>query len=192
MNKNLLIRKRGKCLTENLYSFQIIPLAVSNFSKYLRTIKKNNNESKWSLSDFESVLENKYFLEIDRFSLMDFLTSQHCNPLWIQMKNALAYYKKKKFSYKISIDKTTFHINYQEFINKNIIKDIEFDNIIYWIILSNINKKKLSKNELIYLIQSEHNLKNEFIGQCVNELIEQGLLITDKTFNNIVSIINIE
>lgn len=179
-------------LSSNEFKFNLVPLAVSNFSKYLHEIKRNQKENNWIISEFEMTLDDKYFLEIDRYSLMDFFTSQKGNPLWIQMKNALAYYKEKKFSYKLTINDYNYFINYQEFVDGNVIKEILFDNRIYWMILSKLNKNKILMNDLLEIIKSEYNINESQIMQCIKDLQEQGLIIFDNTFNNMTSIINID
>ncbi len=170
--------------------FNIIPLGVSNFSNYLRQIKKANKEKDWNISEFSQLMEDKYYKNIDRFSLMDFVVDKAEKPLWNLFGRVLNFYKRKKFSYKIKV-KQNKDILFKEYSNKRLIKKILFNKPVYWHILSSLNYHVYSVDELCRCITALLPIDKAEIIDALQELKSEDLIFCDKLYGRYVSLIYI-
>lgn len=178
-------------LKDEEFTFSTVPLAVSNYSRYLKQIKRNGNTDIWSNSDFENVLDVKYTINADPFSLMDFNSTKKSNALWGRFKQALAFYKKQKFSYKVLLSANDKNIQYEEFAGGNTVKEITFDNPIYWYIFFFLNKKKDTTCNLYNEVLKMITVSQDFFNKTINALIDEGLVCVDDKNSQITSVIDI-
>lgn len=169
-------------------SFNIIPLGVSNFSKYLHLIKKTNKESDWNISEFSQLINDKYYQQIDRFSLMDFVVDKAEKPLWNLFGRVLNFYIRKKFTYKIKV-KQNKDILFKEYSNKRLIKEILFNKPIYWYILNSLNYHIYSTDELLLSITPFLPVDKKDIVDALQELKDEDLIFCDKLYGRYVSVI---
>lgn len=172
------------------FTFEIIPLGVANYSKYLKIIKNKNKESDWCISELQQLLSDKYTIDIDRFSLMDFVLDKAEKPMWNLFSRALKFYKRAKFRYTIEVNNESLEILYNEYRDDKLIKELLLDGELYYLILSELDKCILNKRTLYSTINSQTNVEFIYFEGCISELIEQGLLVCDSN-ENITSIINI-
>jgi len=176
-------------LVNKEFNFDMVQLAVSNYSKYLRQIKNGGDDHLWCFSNFEKLLDRKYNDDIDRFSLMDFNTSLRANPLWAQFNKALKFYKKNQYTYKIKFEQMNLH--YNEYVNGEVIKDIIFENEVYGIILHILNRKIVQRKILFEKAKLQGaGVSDQVISSCFFDLQSQGLIFMDKRFENVVSLID--
>lgn len=174
------------------FTFSTVPLAVSNYSRYLKQIKKNGTLDIWSNSDFENILDIKYSKEVDPFSLMDFNSIQKSNTLWSRFKQAIAFYKKQKFSYEVLISVNNKNIQYKEFTDKNTIKEITFDNQLYWYIFFFLNKKKNTIYNLYNEVSEKITVTPDLFNETIDSLVNEGLVYVDNRNSQIASVIDID
>lgn len=179
-------------LNDDEFTFSIVPLAVSNYSRYLKQIKKEGSENIWTNSDFEYILDRRYTEEIDQFSLMDFNSSQRNNDLWRNFAQALDFYKKQKFSYEVSLSYKDKVIEYKEFADNNVIKEIIFDNELYWQIFIILNKSKKTIYDLYNEVSKIITFSEEFFNETIISLKNEGLVCFDNKFNQITSVLDID
>lgn len=170
--------------------FNITPLGVSNFSKYLHQIKKANQEGDWNISEFIQLIDDKYYKDIDRFSLMDFVIDKAEKPLWNLFGRVLNFYKRKKFTYKVKV-KQNKDILYKEYSNKKLIKEILFNKPIYWYILNSLNYHVFSTDELLLSIIPFLSIDKKDLIHALQELEEEDLIFHDKLYGRYVSVIYI-
>ncbi len=179
-------------LKEEDFNFEIIPLCVSNYSKYLREIKDKEHQELWNLGELDQIVPNEYLTKIDRFSLMHFSVNQAEKPLWVLFKKALAFYKRKEFSYKVDIDHENQYLHYTEYSKTELIKDIEVDDKVHWHILNQLNDN-VYKIDKLY-----ENVKNQFkdlmwdqFSPRLEELFNEDLIFIDKKNDFVVSVIDL-
>lgn len=175
-------------LSDNEFNFEIIPLGVANFSKYLRIIKNEHKEADWSISELKQLISERYETEIDRFSLMDYVLDRAEKPLWNLFNRALRFYKRSKNTYSIKMDSNYSEITYKEFRNGKLIKELFFDDELYYWILIKLDMCILKKETLYSLINKIYIVNYSFFESCIQELIDQDLLIIDSA-ENLTSII---
>lgn len=177
-------------LNNNDFSFRIIPLAIANFSKYLKQVKQSGKELDWNISEFSQIISDKYTKDIDRFSLLDFVNNKAEKPLWHLFNDLLSFYKRKKFSYKITYDDLSRTIHYLEYSNNIIIKDVFFDNEYQLDILMNLNDSIWDKDKLCCKVLNL-SLDRVKYDNAIQELLDEDLIFFDKKSNCIVSLIKI-
>lgn len=180
-------------LNHEKFSFNIIPLGVSNYSRYLKEIKDSKNDDTWNISEFHQIIPESYYKDIDRFSLMDYVVNTAEKPLWNLFHRALAFYKRKKFSYKTELDTFQKKIHYIESANSEIIKDIEIDDEIHWHTLHLLSNSVFQTDELVRKIQEIFIglSKEEFLFK-LDELKNEDIIFIDTLNDSVVSIINID
>lgn len=178
-------------LADEEFRFDLVSLTVSNYSQYLRQLKNNNKETNWSKSNLLSLLDDKYSSEIDRFSLLDYNSDFRANSLWNEFRKAVNFYTKKKFSYKIDVWPNK-HIQYNEYVDEgaNLIKDILFDDVKSYYILTFLNKNITTEQLLLNSISNKHGAPQDGLSDILKTLIEQGLVLMDKA-GNLTSIVDI-
>lgn len=175
-------------LSEEEFSFEIIPLGVANFSKYLKIIKNKNQELDWSISELQQLISERYTTDIDRFSLMDFVLNKAEKPLWNLFGRALRYYKRTKYSYTVKVNSDTLEVLYKEYRDNKLIKELFFDDKLYYLIVFELETCISNKTTLYSLINKKKDVDFNYFETCVQELIDQDLLIMDGD-ENLTSII---
>ncbi len=179
-------------LNNEEFTFEIIPLGVSNYSRYLSQIKKKNETDLWSISEWIQVIPQKYYDDIDRFSILEFVKNSAEPPLWRVFSRVLAYYKRKKFSYEVNYsDNRKDCLIYKEYSDTSLIKEILIDNstqIKILQILKDVYKVDELRNKVI---NSNLNTDVQDFEDLLFELIEEDLIKYDKVNKQVVSIIKI-
>ena len=175
-------------LSGNEFNFEIIPLGVANFSKYLKIIKNRNQDLDWSISELQQLISERYTTEIDRFSLMDFVLDRAEKPLWNLFSRALRYYKRTKYKYIVEVNPDTLEVLYKEYRDDKLIKELFLDDKLYYLILIELEMSVIDKTTLYALINNKNNVDSSYFETCVQELIDQDLLIIDGV-ENLTSII---
>lgn len=176
-------------LNSGTFSFSIIPLGVSNFSKYLADIKRRGQEWIWNVSDYQNMVDDRYHSEIDSFSLFDYISSKKGNELWDDFIRLQEFYKAKEYSYAI-IHGDDDKFTYREFIKGNLIKELNFEDGIYQNIFILLDQKKYNLYELYNELLKENSYKETDIRKAIDDLFSEGLVWIDDMNEEIVSIIN--
>lgn len=176
-------------LSNKSFSFNFIPLGVSNFSKYLYIIRKRGQEEIWNVSDYQNLVDDRYHTCIDPFSLFDFISSKRNNELWDDLNKLQDFYKAKEFSYEI-IPGEGNKFTYKEYVKKHLIKEIYFEEEIYKKILLTLEKKKYSLCELYEELTKDNLWTTLDIENAINELCSEGLIWIDNINEDIISIID--
>lgn len=176
-------------LNSKTFSFNIIPLGVSNFSKYLADIRRNGQKEMWNISDYQNIVDDRYHNEIDSFSLFDYISSKKGNELWDDFIRLQEFYKAKEYSYAIvHCDDDKFI--YREFIKDKLIKELNFDESLYKNILTILDRRKYSLNELYNELIKENSYRKIDIEKALENLYSEGLVWIDNINEEVVSIIN--
>lgn len=176
-------------LNRETFSFNIIPLSVSNFSKYLADIKRRGHEGIWNVSDYQNIVDDRYHTEIDSFSLFDFISSYKGNELWDDFIKLQEFYKKREYSYSLdhSSDK---EFTYREFVKGKLIKELTFEERIYNDILTILDQGKYNLNELYNTLIIKNFYKKTDIREAIANLSSESLIWIDDINEEVVSIIN--
>lgn len=175
------------------FNFRIIPLCVSNFSRYLNDIKKEKAEDRWNIGEFNQLMPEEYTTQIDRFSLMHYAFNAAEKPLWNLFGRALDFYNRKEFKYKVKINRSKKQIHYIEYSKKDIIKDIIIDDETHWHILHLLSEKVFETEELLKSVQLKYSGADRTeINLKLEELNSEDLIYIDRHNNSVVSIISLD
>lgn len=174
------------------FNFSIIPLGVANSSKYLKTIKERKEEHLWTNSDLIQIIPEEYYTKIDRFSLLTYINNASEKPLWNLFYRILNFYKRKKFNYTVEYNETDQSICYNEYSDKEIIKDILIDNLIQVNILKLLFEKILTADELYESLCNLITLNKEDFLEKLAELIDEDLVFMDNATQSVVSVIDVK
>lgn len=178
-------------LNNDEFIFSSVPLAVSNYSAYLKQIKKHGNIGEWSNSDFEYILDKRYTEDIDPFSLLDYNSTKKSSTLWPKFDKIQKYYKEKKFTYECLLSGTGKGFIYNEYSNNELIKQIDFDEDVYWFIFCFLNKKKYSIDNLFDEVRGMISISSSQLDEKLDLLSNEGLLWLNRANNEIVSVIDL-
>lgn len=173
-------------LLKNYFEHNISTLAVACSSRYLKEMKEDEKKE-WNRDTLSKLFPDGYFDFEDRFKLFQFASIDIINSeLWGSFNVIENYYKNNMYEYELlKLDQKIF---YREFFNKEMINEIELDDPLYITILSQSNHSVVSLNDLCKL-----NYKNEAdIIKVVDSLYDEGLLYKSYSYDEIVSVINIE
>ena len=178
-------------LSHKSFTFNLIPLGVANYSRYLSQIRKNNKESEWNLYDYQNLVDDRYLTMVDRYSLFDFITSKKANELWLDFDRIHKFYQESNYSYTLELTESNV-FNYKEYINSKLIKDIVFEKKIYSDILKLLNEKKYSIKDLVTTLEFKcETITNESLIDALHDLQSEGLIWIDSDNEYVVSIIDI-
>jgi radical SAM superfamily enzyme YgiQ (UPF0313 family) len=168
-------------LEKNYFEHNISQLAIARSSRYYNEIKDLNN---WNLHPFSELLPNNYIDKNDLFDVFQFVKVQQ-NLLWQNFVAIEKHYSTNLYEY--DIIKNSNSIYYREFYNKALINEIELDDVLYWNILSLLNYKVLSINDIRCYLQIDDSSK---LYGIIDSLFDEGLLYKTKDYSEIVSLIN--
>lgn len=160
-------------------------LSVSTSSRYFKFLESNKLLDNWS-SNTSSLLSEKIINKKDKYILFEDYTKKTYNKLWDIFKNVETYYIENEYKYKFI--KNHNIITYREFLNNELINELEFkENEEHWCILTISNKKIVSINNLLSSIKNS-NMK--IIEQAICELEAEGLIYVNDTKTEILSIVD--
>ncbi|MDR1552377.1 MAG: radical SAM protein [Prevotellaceae bacterium] len=168
-------------LQKNYFNHNISQLAITKSSRYYKEIKDLN---KWNIHLFSGLLPNNYIDKDDLFNVFQFIESQQ-NLLWYHFIKVEKHYSTNLYEYDIIRYSNTIY--YREFYNKSLINEIEFDDSLYWDILSLLNYKVLSINDIQNHLQIDNNSK---LYVVIDSLFDEGLVYKTEDYSEIVSLIN--
>lgn len=150
-------------------------LGISSSSRYFRNIVSNKSLHDWK-SCTDKLLPQSMIYEKDKYVLFYDYIKDSYNPLWDTFKQVEMSYINNKYEYRFLRHNNI--IVYRELLNNLIINELEFvDNDIYWLILSTLNKKIISFDDLVVLFS---NYDSETIEEAINELQSEGLLFINR------------
>lgn len=178
-------------LSNNQFSFNLIPLGVANYSKYLFQIKKDKEEKEWNRFDYENLVDSRYLNSIDPYSLFDFVSSNKANELWSEFERLHRFYKQCNYSYEVK-NLNTDKLLYTEYVNGKEIKGIEIEDKIVILLLKILSQKKYSYHELFEEMNKLCAVDERHIQDTLNVLSLEGLIWIDEQNGDIVSIIDVE
>ncbi len=173
------------------FEFTTVPLAVSNYSRYLKQIKKYGTISEWTNSDFEYILDKKYTEDVDPFSLLDYNSVKKSNILWPRFAKTQKYYKAKNFTYECISQRNSKHFTYNEYSNNTLIKQIDFDEEIYWYIFLFLENKKSTIEDLYNQINNEISISLSELENKLDSLHNEGLIWIRQSNGEVVSVIDL-
>jgi radical SAM superfamily enzyme YgiQ (UPF0313 family) len=167
-----------------------IPLKVNSTSRYHKDISEKKQEYTSKINLYHKAFTN-LFDEETRWYFFEFSLNLK-NPKWGYFTDMQYHYTKNNYEYKFIYEDDK--IIYQEFINKELIEDIEFyKNELYIYILNYCYDKAISIHELNTLL-SENNgdrYSIDILKEKIDTLFYQGFLYRTPCYNEIVSIVNI-
>jgi len=180
-------------LSNKDFNFELVPLNISNYSKYLQEIRLNNKLDSWSITEIpQELLPDKYFKDIDRFSLFSYSINKKENPLWKLFRSTQIFYKKQMYNYKIVKNNENKTFKYIEYTGNNIVNEIEFNESIYWCIFSLLETRVYNIDELIStLCENDDCLTSDDCLTKINILNSYQLVFISKIDKTIFSIINL-
>jgi len=175
---------------KNLFILEPIHLIINSSSKYFKAISEKKQEY-IPHSNLYGAFSN-YFDEETKWIFFDFSLNRK-NLKWNYFTDMHYYYKNNTYKYKF-IHKND-RIVYQEFLNNEIIEQIEFEkNELCIFILNYCYDKPISVHELYEL----HLKENRNCSYSIDDIIEkvgilfyQGLLYRTPDYLEIVSIVNV-
>ena len=120
-------------LSSKKFHHNISFLSVSTSSRYFKFLESNKLLDNWS-SNTSSLLSEKIINKKDKYILFEDYTKKTYNKLWDIFKNVETYYIENEYKYKFI--KNHNIITYREFLNNELINELEFkENEEHWCIL---------------------------------------------------------
>lgn len=178
-------------LSHKNFSFNLIPLGVANYSRYLNQIRKDHKESDWKLFDYHNLVDDRYLDMVDPYSLFDFVSSKKANECWADFERVHQFYKESNFSYTVELTERNY-LNYKEYVNAKLVKDIVFENKIYSDILKVLNENKYSIEDLTTKLGCKsESIPNKSLIDALYDLQTEGLIWIDSNNEYVVSIIDV-
>lgn len=177
-------------LSHKSFSFNLIPLGVANYSRYLSQIRNDHKEYDWNLFEYRDLIDDKYLSSIDPYSLFDFVSSRKANEYWADFEKVYQFYKNSNFSYTVELTDNNL-LHYKEYVNGCLIKDIDFEETLYTDILKTLNKKKCSIDCLYAELSKTSEVTYQGLKDALYNLQSEDLIWIDSNNNDVVSIIDI-
>lgn len=172
-------------LEENVFYHSHSDLAIAESSKYFTSLVNNKKIKDWNRSAIFDFLPDGYVKEDDKYALiLDFMKSGH-NSKWDIFSKIERHYIDNNYTY--NLIKGDSSIVFRELYNGLITNELEF--ILtepHWSILCFCNKQVHSLSEISIKIGKEQ----EIVIDLINSLKEEGLIYTDTSYTEVVTIIN--
>ena len=172
-------------LNINLFRHSHSALAIAHSSKYYREIVDRSQLELWSASATESFLPKGFIRNEDKYNLLLDFMKQGYNLKWNVFSQIEQHYINNEYSYMLYQHDAI--ILYRERYNGMIVNELEFEvKGVHWQILCLCNQVIHSIEDLSLALEFD---KQDII-YAINELASEGLIYTNHSSTEIVSIID--
>ncbi|MBI4647416.1 MAG: radical SAM protein [Bacteroidia bacterium] len=165
------------------------PLNLYKGTKYFLKIPDDEKVS-FDQNSVMDYIPQSFIEHEERFNFFSFRRNiLKNNNLWSDFEIIEKFYRKNKFTYLLIKNESSFV--YKEFFNDKEIKNIEFNNMIYYEILEQADYQIVSFDSMFLKLYTKYpDLTTDKLKEYLGELKDYYILYYDDTYSAIVSIIN--
>jgi len=162
------------------------PLAISSKSRYYKDLVKKGI-SHWVKNQVYELTPGSLWKNINKYDLMEFYAPVS-NSLWGTFEEVDKQYHTTNYSYRLLVNGSVF---FEEYYNKILYSEIEFDQPEYWEVLKAANGKVCSLDEIGEILNKKgYEFTNNEMVEIIDNLKKEYILYSNKDYSGIVSIID--